>query len=109
LLGGRRNQFHQDIHGIIADLALMMKPSFVLLDGSRVMFRSGPTGGSLSDVREGNTMIAATDSIAADSYGWDMLLERKGQPLPDYFKQAEAKQLGTSDWRSLPMKETQVG
>ena len=53
LLGGRRNQFHQDIHGIIADLALMLRPTFVLLDGSRVLFRSGPTGGSLSDVKAG--------------------------------------------------------
>src|SRR5690606_29165122 len=61
LLGGRRNQFHQDIHGIIADLALMMRPTFVLLDGSRVLFRSGPTGGSLSDVKAGHTVVASTD------------------------------------------------
>ena len=33
LLGGRRNQFHQDIHGIVSDLALMMKPTLTILDG----------------------------------------------------------------------------
>ena len=71
LLGGRRNQFHQDIHGIIADLALMMRPTFVLLDGIRVLFRSGPTGGSLADVYEANTIVASTDSLAADAFGWD--------------------------------------
>src|SRR5204862_5582772 len=74
LLGGRRNQFHQDIHGIIADLALMLRPTFVLLDGSRVLFRSGPTGGSLSDVKLGQTVVASTDSLAADAFGWDHLL-----------------------------------
>ena len=29
LLGNPRNQFHQNIHGIISDFALMMKPTFV--------------------------------------------------------------------------------
>ena len=109
LLGGRRNQFHQDIHGIISDLALMMRPTFVLLDGSRVLFRSGPTGGSLSDVRPGHTIVASTDTLAADAFGWDDLLARKGEDLPDYFRRAAARGLGTPDWRSVPLKETQVG
>ncbi len=109
LLGGRRNQFHQDIHGIISDLALMLKPSFVLLDGVRVLFRSGPTGGSLADVRPGRTIAASTDSLAIDSFGWDNLLGRKGQELPDYFAQAEARGLGNTNWRSVSIKESQVG
>src|SRR5207244_10009329 len=45
LLGGRRNQFHQDIHGIIADLAPMMRPTFVVLDGPRTLQRTGTTVG----------------------------------------------------------------
>jgi uncharacterized protein (DUF362 family) len=109
LLGGRRNQFHQDIHGIIADLALMMRPTFVVLDGTRVLFRSGPTGGSLDDVREGHTLVAATDSLAADAFGWDDLLARKGEALPGYFGLCEARGLGTSRWRDVRLKEVQVG
>jgi uncharacterized protein (DUF362 family) len=109
LLGGRRNQFHQDIHGIIADLALMLRPTFVLLDGSRVLFRSGPTGGSLSDVKVGHTMIASTDSLAADAFGWDNLLERKDEKLPAYFERATARKLGDPNWRNHTIKEVQVG
>jgi uncharacterized protein (DUF362 family) len=109
LLGGRRNQFHQDIHGIITDLMRMMKPTFVLLDGSRVLYRSGPTGGSLADVKEGRTVVAATDGLAADAFGWEELLERKGEPLPAYFSQIQAAGLGNPDWRALPFKEVQVG
>lgn len=109
LLGGRRNQFHQDIHGIISDLALMMRPTFVVLDGSRVMFRSGPTGGSLADVRAGHTLAASTDSLALDAFGWDDLLERKDEELPAYFRQAAARGLGQPDWRSVTRKEVQVG
>ena len=109
LLGGRRNQFHQDIHGIVADLALMLRPTFVVLDGSRVLWRSGPTGGSLADVREGRTLAASTDSLAADAFGWDDLLGRKGEPLPAYFEKAAARGLGDPGWRSANVREVQVG
>ena len=109
LLGGRRNQFHQDIHGIVADLALMLRPTFVVLDGTRVLWRSGPTGGSLADVREGRTLVASTDSLAADAFGWDDLLGRGGEPLPAYFAKAASRGLGTPDWRSANVREVQVG
>lgn len=109
LLGGRRNQFHQDIHGIITDLAMMMRPTFVLLDGTRVLFRSGPTGGSLDDVRSGHTVVASTDSLAADAFGWDDLLRRQDQPRPAYLDLAKAKGLGEPDYRSLVLKEVQPG
>jgi uncharacterized protein (DUF362 family) len=109
LLGGRRNQFHQDIHGIIADLALMLRPTFVVLDATRVLFRSGPTGGSLSDVKAGHTLVASRDSLAADAFGWDQLLERKGEPLPAYFDKAAARGLGQPDWRKVVLSEVNVG
>ncbi|MBK03185.1 MAG: Tat pathway signal protein [Deltaproteobacteria bacterium] len=109
LLGGRRNQFHQDIHTIIADLALMMKPTFVLLDGSRVLFQSGPTGGSLDDVRDGNTIVASTDSLAADSFGWDELLRRKSQQRPGYLDKGAAMKLGNPNWKQVPHKRIQLG
>jgi uncharacterized protein (DUF362 family) len=109
LLGGRRNQFHQDIHGIIADLALMLRPTFVLLDGTRVLFRSGPTGGSLSDVKVGQTIVASTDSLAADAYGWDHLLDRKSEALPAYFAKSAARKVGDPNWSAHSIKEVQVG
>jgi uncharacterized protein (DUF362 family) len=109
LLGGRRNQFHQDIHGIIADLALMLRPTFVLLDGSRILFRSGPTGGSLSDVKPGRTIVASTDSLAADAFGWEELLERRSEPLPAYFAKSAARKVGDPAFRNRLVKEVQVG
>jgi uncharacterized protein (DUF362 family) len=109
LLGGRRNQFHQDIHRIIADLALMMRPTFVVLDGTRVLFRSGPTGGSLSDVRPGRTIAASTDSLTVDAFGWHDLLDRGDEPLPRYLTESEQRKLGNPDWRATSVKEVQVG
>jgi uncharacterized protein (DUF362 family) len=108
LLGGRRNQFHQDIHNIVADLALMMTPTFVVLDGIRILMKNGPTGGDLSDVVDGHTVIAATDQIAADAFGYSELLGRKGE-LPQYLYTARDRGLGTPDWRNVARQEEQVG
>lgn len=108
LLGGRRNQFHQDIHNIVADLALMMKPTFVVLDGSRVLTRNGPTGGDMSDVVAGRTLVASTDQVAADAFGFADLLGRTSD-LPRYLHNAHERGLGHTDWRSLPHREEQVG
>lgn len=109
LLGGRRNQFHQDIHGIIADLALMLRPTFVVLDGTKVLYRSGPTGGSLDDVKPGRTIVASTDSLAADAFGWDDLLDRAGEDKPRYLELSAARDLGNPDYKSLRIKEEQIG
>ncbi len=99
LLGGRRNIFHQDIHNIIKELAMMVKPSLVILDGTAAMMTNGPTGGSLSDLRQTRTMIVSTDQVAADAFGVT-LLDKTVQELPHIAK-AEAAGVGTADWHSL--------
>jgi len=99
LLGGRRNVFHQDINTIIAELPMMVKPTLVILDGTEVMMTNGPTGGSISDLRRANTLIASTDMVAADSYGCT-LLDLKVSDLP-YLTKAEKAGAGTTDYESL--------
>jgi len=99
LLGGRRNIFHQDINTIIAELSMMVKPTLVILDGTEVMMTNGPTGGSLSDLRRANTLIASTDCVAADAYGCG-LLGMKITDLP-YLSKAEKAGAGTADYESL--------
>jgi len=99
LLGGRRNIFHQDINTIIAELAVMVKPTLVILDGTEVMVTNGPTGGSLSDLKRKDTMIASCDMVAADAYGCG-LLGLKPDDLP-YLQKAAKAGAGTVDWQSL--------
>lgn len=99
LLGGRRNIFHQDIHNIIMELAMMVKPTLVILDGTVTMMRNGPTGGSLSDLKPTNTMIVSTDQVAADAFG-ATLLGKTAADLP-YIAKAEAAGAGKSDFRLL--------
>jgi uncharacterized protein (DUF362 family) len=103
LLGGRRNVFHQDIHTIIKELAMMVKPTLVVLDGTTTMMRNGPTGGSLSDLKETNTMIVSSDQVAADAFG-ATLLDKTVAELA-FIKKAEAMGLGTADFQALnPVK-----
>jgi uncharacterized protein (DUF362 family) len=99
LLGGRRNVFHQQIHSIIADLAMLVKPTLVILDGTWSMMANGPTGGSSDDLKETRTVIAGTDPVAVDALG-ATLLGKTAQELP-HLKMAESAGAGTVDYRSL--------
>jgi uncharacterized protein (DUF362 family) len=99
LLGGRRNLFHQDINTIIAELAMLVRPTLVVLDGTMVMMRNGPTGGSVADLERRNTIIVGTDQVAVDSFG-SGLLGIKPSNLP-YLEQAAKAGCGTVDYASL--------
>ena len=106
LLGGARNRFHQDIYTTVADLSGMITPTVVILDATRVLMSNGPTGGSLNDVKPGNTVIASIDQVACDTIGYG-LLERDPANL-EYLHLAAARGIGTTDWRSLRWTEASV-
>src|SRR3954451_9770066 len=104
LLGSPRNQFHQNIHGIISDFAKMMKPTLVIADGRRLLMRNGPTGGSLNDVKRSDAIVVGTDHVAVDSYcvsHEDLLNKKRSEIL--YLDKAIAKPAArdfpVSDWQ----------
>jgi uncharacterized protein (DUF362 family) len=107
LLGGRRNQFHQHIHSIVSDFALMMKPTLVILDGMTVLMSNGPTGGRLSDVKPMNTIVAGTDMVAVDAYGYSHLLERDLAELT-YIHKAHDRGFGNKNWKDTLYKEVRA-
>ena len=98
-LGGRRNVFHQDINGIITELAQLLKPTLCVLDGTVSMMTNGPTGGSLSDLKDTGTMVISTDPVAADAVGVELL----GRTLADvpYILMAEKAGAGQADYHRL--------
>lgn len=113
LLGGRRNQFHQAIHNIISDLAMMISPTLVIADATRVMMSNGPTGGRLSDVKPGGelgrpTVVASVDPVACDAWCYRHLLGRDPATLA-YLELAHRKieqqnvagmqRFGECDWQ----------
>jgi len=106
LLGNPRNQFHQNIHGIISDFALMMKPTLVIADGRKLLMRNGPTGGSLNDVKPGDTMVVGTDHTAVDSWCVSRLLEKPRHEIL-YLDKVIERRLG-QDWRPQWTQEITV-
>jgi uncharacterized protein (DUF362 family) len=97
LLGGRRNQFHQDIHEIVSDLSLMIKPTLTVVDGSQILMKNGPTGGDPTNVKPGNAVVVGVDPVAIDAWAFEHLLER-GREYPQYLYRAEEKGSGKLDY-----------
>jgi uncharacterized protein (DUF362 family) len=106
LLGGKRNRFHQDIYNIVYDLALMMTPTFVILDATNILMSNGPTGGRMSDVIAGNTLIAGVDQVAVDAYGFT-LLGRDPENL-QYLHYAHDRGVGNRYWKQQNFRELTV-
>ena len=106
LLGNPRNQFHQNIHGIISDFALMMKPTLVIADGRKLLMRNGPTGGSLNDVKKSDTIVVGTDGTSVDSWCVTRLLQKQRHEII-YLDKIIARKLG-KDWRPQWTREITV-
>lgn len=103
ILGGRRNQLHQQIDQSIVDLTAFATPTLTIVDATRVLTRGGPQGGSLDDVIQPDTVICATDPVAADARGCEFLGLRAEQV--GHIKLAQQSGLGTLDYRAAGYRE----
>jgi uncharacterized protein (DUF362 family) len=68
VMGGNRGSLHKHIDEALADVNGALKSHLVVIDATRVLTAHGPQGGSLSDVKYLNKVIACTDIVAADAY-----------------------------------------
>lgn len=68
VIGGYRGKIHFSLGQRIAELNTVLKPHLTVIDATRILLRNGPQGGDLKDVRILNTLIASTDTVAADAY-----------------------------------------
>lgn len=103
IIGGRRNQLHQQIDQSIVDLASYCRPTLTVLDATRVLLRGGPQGGSLDDVAIENTVMCATDQVAADSRASEFLGLNGGQV--GHIMLAEQAGLGQVDYNAAGYRE----
>jgi uncharacterized protein (DUF362 family) len=95
VLGDGRNRLHQDIHGAIAELGALFRPTLTVVDATRVLVRNGPQGGSLADVRAVDAVAAGTDPVACEAWGAAQL-GHEPRSL-GFIAQAEQRGLGRSD------------
>lgn len=103
ILGGRRNRLHQQIDQSIVDLVAFVRPTLTVVDATRVMVRGGPQGGSLDDLRMENTVMCATDPVAADARGAEFL-GLSGQQV-GHIALAARSGLGSLDYRDAGYRE----
>jgi len=107
LIGGNRSRLHQRIHESLVDLTAFARPTLTILDGYRVLMRSGPTGGDLEDVELKKTLLVSTDPVAIDAYAakawWNI-----DAPRLRFLRLAEARGLGRSDFAALRTKVVTV-
>ncbi len=68
VIGGNRGSWHHDLGQKLADLATVIQPKLTVIDATRILLGNGPQGGDIDDVKVLDTLIAATDPVAADAY-----------------------------------------
>ena len=103
ILGGRRNRLHQAIEESIVDLAAFVRPTLTVVDGTRVLVRGGPQGGSLDYVEIHDTVLCATDQVAADARSVEYLGATPDQV--GHIILAEQVGLGSADYQTAGFQE----
>jgi uncharacterized protein (DUF362 family) len=93
---------------------MMMSPTLIIADGTRVMMKNGPTGGRASDVKVGgelgrSVIVASVDPVACDAWCYENLLGRDPASLAylgmahrkiQMLITAGQKRFGELDWRT---------
>jgi uncharacterized protein (DUF362 family) len=100
------NQMHRNLGQRVADLASLVRPTLTVVDAVRILTAHGPTGGSLDDVQQANTVIASHDMVAADA--WSATLFGLTGADIDYIRAAAEMALGTMDLANVKVEEISV-
>lgn len=102
VMGGWRGRIHQRINESLVDVAMLIRPTLIVLDAVRILTANGPQGGSLADVRRLNTVVIGRDQVAVDAYG-ATLFGMKGADI-GHIRAGNAAGLGTMDISGLKIK-----
>ncbi len=71
LLGGDRGKMHPRIGTNLAHLAAACPPTFSILDATRLLARSGPSGGRTDFVVPAETIVCGTSPVTVDAWAAD--------------------------------------
>ncbi len=106
IMGGSRGQIHSDFAQKIVDVNTLVKPTLAILDAYRVLFRNGPTGGDLADVKLMKTLVAGTNQVSIDAYGTQFFGKK---PVDfDWLVEASKRGMGEIDVTKLNIATSQA-
>ena len=97
------NRIHRNLGQRVADLVSLVRPTLTVVDAVRILTAHGPTGGSLNDVKQTDTVIASPDMVAADAWA-ATLFDLTGEGI-SYVKAAAEMGLGTLDLEAVAIEE----
>jgi uncharacterized protein (DUF362 family) len=103
IMGGSRGQIHWDFAHKIVDVNTLVKPHLAILDAYRVLFRNGPTGGNLNDVRLVKTLVAGTNQVTIDAYGTSFFDNLKPTDV-EWLVEAAGRGMGEIDPSKMNIK-----
>lgn len=98
---------HTDLSEKLTDIASVVRPHLTVIDGVRILMNNGPSGGSLSDVKLANTVIASHDIVAADAYA-ATLFDLQGEDI-GAVRAGARRGLGVMDMSGIKIEEIPVG
>lgn len=98
-----RGGLHANLGQRIADITSVVKPGLTVIDAVRILTANGPTGGSLDDVKQLDTVVASADIVAADSYA-TRFFDLKPDDIR-YIVRGAAMGLGRMDVENLVISE----
>lgn len=109
-----KGRFHQEgIDQSIADLNSALKPNLAVIDATRVMTKTGPTGGKMV---ESNTIIASKDPVAADLIAAEKLFALEDASSPKdaaeaivHIQKAAELGIGFADRTKIKVFEATLG
>jgi uncharacterized protein (DUF362 family) len=104
ICGGNRGLMHVDLNRKIFETADFIRPDLTVIDAVRYLFRNGPSGGSLNDVRTLDTVIASADFVLADVYA-ARLVEKDPNGI-GYIAEAIGRGLGKAQYDDKDIVET---
>ncbi len=93
ITGDNRSRWHWELHQAISDINMAVKSHLTVVDATAIMTRGGPTGGSLSYLKDTDTVIASPNVARADAET-ALLFGRAPESL-GYLQLAESKGIGT--------------
>jgi uncharacterized protein (DUF362 family) len=105
-IGGPRSRLHWKLDGSLADLTAFFGPVLTILDCFRVLTWNGPQGGSLSYVKNLNTVVVGTDQVAVDAFGAGLFETTAGKPesanrVRRTIREAASRGIGRMDLENL--------
>ncbi len=103
----RRYLHRNKLHQCIADLSSFIKPTWSIVDATRIMLDRGPKGPS-RNMKELNLVILSKDQVAADAYT-STLFPGKGPKKVKYLTIADEMKLGTVDLAKMAVHKIELG